>query len=201
MDAHDPYAVLRREHRLIERALDVLGRICDESRRSGALDSADVAQVIHFLREFADRTHHLKEERLLFPAIGSRTIFPGCGLVAEHELGRARVRGMSEALERSSRGDAEGVSAFRREARSFIGLLRDHIVKEDDCLAGTVRRTFSVEDGERLTREFDEMERREIGEHVLERFSAIVASLEAKYGGRRSPGEEAATTGTAGTTS
>ncbi|RPJ70510.1 MAG: hypothetical protein EHM24_15310 [Acidobacteria bacterium] len=179
---HDPYAVLAREHRLIERALDVLGRICEESRRTRALDAADARQVIHFMREFADRTHHLKEERILFPAIESASFFPGCGLISEHKLGRERVKGMAEAVERSSQGDAEGVRAFRRQAWSFIGLLREHIAKEDDCLATVVHRTFSSEAGDRLSREFEDLERRELGEGVFERFAAIVEALEAKYG-------------------
>ena len=109
VDVHDPYAVLAREHRLIERGLGVLSRICDEARRTPGLDLADAAQVIQFLRDFADRTHHLKEERILFPAIESRTFFPGCGLISEHQLGRDRVKGMSDALEAVLRGDAEGV--------------------------------------------------------------------------------------------
>ena len=181
VDVHDPYAVLAREHRLIERGLGVLGRICDESRRTNGLVVADAAQVIQFLRDFADRTHHLKEERILFPAIESRTFFPGCGLTSEHELGRERVKGMSEALEAVSRGDAEGARVFRQQARSLIAMLRAHMAKEDDCLANVVRRAFSSEDCERLTREFDEMERREIGERTFERFEAIVEALEAKH--------------------
>jgi hemerythrin-like domain-containing protein len=178
----DPYAVLAREHRLIERALDVLGHVCDEARRTKGLDAADVTQVIQFLREFADRTHHLKEERILFPAIEARTFFPGCGLISEHQLGRERVKDMAEAAERSLRGDAEGVRVFVRQARSLIGLLRAHIAKEDECLAGVAHRAFSTEEGERLAQEFEEMERREIGERTFERFAAIVEALEAKHG-------------------
>jgi hemerythrin-like domain-containing protein len=58
---------------------------------------------------------------------------------------------------------------------------RAHIAKEDDCLANVVRPAFSSEDCERLTREFDEMERREMGEPTFERFAAIVEALEARH--------------------
>ena len=187
MTEHDPYAVLAREHRLIERALNVLSLICDEARRTGTLDAVEVTQVIQFLREFGDRTHHLKEERILFPAIESTTFFPGCGLVSEHELGRERVKGMADGLERSSRGDAEGVRVFLRQARSLIAMLRAHIAKEDDCLANVVHRSFFGEDGDHLAREFDEMERREMGERTFERFAAMVEALEAKRGGGGPP--------------
>jgi hemerythrin-like domain-containing protein len=99
IDVHDPDAGLAREHRLIERGLNVLSRICDESRRTNGLDTADVTLVIQFLRDFADRTHHLKEKKILFPAIESRTFFPGCGLISEHQLSRERVNGMADAVE------------------------------------------------------------------------------------------------------
>jgi hemerythrin-like domain-containing protein len=180
--AREPYAVLAREHRLIERGLEVLGRICEESRRTQALDAADAGQVLAFLREFADRTHHLKEERILFPAIESASFFPGCGLISEHQLARERVRGMAEAVDRASQGDAEAARAFRRQAWSYIGLLKGHIAKEDDCLASVTARSFSIEEGARLGREFEEMERRELGEGVFERYAAIVEALEAKHG-------------------
>jgi hemerythrin-like domain-containing protein len=68
-----------------------------------------------------------------------------------------------------------------RQARSLIGMLREHIAKEDECLASVVHREFSSEDGERLTQEFDELERREMGERAFERFVAIVEALEAKH--------------------
>jgi len=180
-DDRDPYAVLAREHRLIERALNVLSGICDECRRTGSLNAEKITQVIQFLRDFADRTHHLKEERILFPAIESKTFFPGCGLISEHQLGRERVQRMADAVERWLRGDAEGLRVFRQQARSLIAMLQDHIAKEDDCLANVVHRTFSSGDCERLTREFDEMERREIGERTFERFAAVVEALEAKH--------------------
>jgi hemerythrin-like domain-containing protein len=181
MGDRDPYAVLAREHRLIERALDVLSRICEEFRRSNGLNAADATQLIQFLRDFADRTHHLKEERIPFPAIETKTFFPGCRLISEHQMGRERVAAMAESVKRSSRGDAEGVRAFPRQARSLIGMLRDHIAKEDDCLADVAHRTFSSEEGERLSQEFEEMERREIGEGTFKRFAAVVEALEAKY--------------------
>lgn len=61
-------------------------------------------------------------------------------------------------------------------------MLRAHIAEQDDCLAGVGYRAFSSEEGERLTREFEEMERREIGEGTCERFAAAVETLEAKDG-------------------
>lgn len=143
--AADPYEILAREHRLIERVLDSLGRLCTRSLRSGRLDERAATLALRFVREFADRTHHLKGERLLFPAIEANGYFPGCGLVQEHEDGRERVREMGDALAAAVSGDPEAVRHFVRRARSFIGFLREHIQKEDDCLADVTASTLSRE--------------------------------------------------------
>jgi len=180
----DSYSVLAREHRLIERVLDALGRISDEARRTKRLNDPAAELAIRFLREFADRTHHLKEEKILFPALAAQGYFPGCALISEHEEGRERVSRMADAVERASSGDEEAIRLFVRTARSFIGFLRDHIVKEDECLADVVNTTFSPDEHVRLLEEFDEMERREVGEDAFARFAAVAQELETRYGRR-----------------
>jgi hemerythrin-like domain-containing protein len=176
-----PYAVLAREHRLIERPLNVPGRICDDTWRTEKLDASAATEVLHFLRAFADGAHHPKEERVLFPAIDAKTFFPGCGLVSEHTLGRERVRSMAEAVERSPQGDAEAGKACTRYAWSYITLLRPHIAKEDECLANVVAATFPNDERESLTQALEDIERRKIGERAFERCAAIVEVLEARY--------------------
>jgi hemerythrin-like domain-containing protein len=177
--AADPYEILAREHRLIERVLGALGRLCAQSLGAGRLDERAARLALRFLREFADRTHHLKEERLLFPAIEANGYFPGCGLAQEHEDGRERVRGMGDAVAAAASGDPEAVRLFARQARSYIGFLREHIQKEDDCLADVTASTLSSEARVRLTAQFDELERQEIGERAFERYTALAEEIEA----------------------
>lgn len=186
--AADPYEILAREHRLIERVLNALGRLCAQSLRAGRLDERAATLALRFLREFADRTHHLKEERLLFPAIEANGYFPGCGLVQEHEDGRERVRGISDTVPAAASGDAEAVRLFVRQARSYISFLREHIRKEDDCLADVTASTLSGDARARLTLQFDELEREEIGERAFERYSALAEELE-NLCARTSPAE------------
>ncbi len=177
----DAYGALAREHRLIERVLDILGRLCSDALRSGKIDVPATTFVLRFLQEFADRTHHLKEEGVLFPAIEARGYFPGCGLVGEHEEGRRRVRTMAEALA-ASRNDPEAVRLFARRARAFVSFLRGHIAKEDECLAEVVAVTFSPEEHQRLLEHFAELDRRELGEDACARFAGPIDELETKYG-------------------
>jgi hemerythrin-like domain-containing protein len=62
------------EHRLIERMIFqvkiALGRI----PREGGVDPRFIDIVVDFVRTYADRTHHGKEEDLLFGALASRPL-------------------------------------------------------------------------------------------------------------------------------
>jgi hemerythrin-like domain-containing protein len=73
--------------------------------------------------------------------------------------------------------------AFVRQARSYISLLQAHITKEDDCLARVTAANFP-DAGERaaLAREFVELERREMGDGVFERYAAMLEPLEQRLG-------------------
>lgn len=104
------YSVLARERRLIERVLDSLGRLCDEAHRTKQLDDRAANLAIHFLRDFADRTHHLKEERILFPAIAAQGFLPG---------GEGMLSNGLRAWPRSSR-PSTGPAACRRRARASL---------------------------------------------------------------------------------
>ena len=75
----DSYGVLAREHRLIERVLDALGRISDEARRTRQLNGPAAELAIRFLREFADRTHHLKKRGSCFRPSRHKATFPVVG--------------------------------------------------------------------------------------------------------------------------
>jgi hemerythrin-like domain-containing protein len=113
--------------------------------------------------------------------LGPYTVLAREHRLSEHELGRERVGSMAAAVERSSRGDPAAGKVFMRYARSYIHHLRSHIAKEDECLASAVAVAFSSDERERLTHEFEEMERREIGERAFERCAAVVETLEARH--------------------
>ena len=123
-----PTDVLRDEHRIILGALDLLETAAERVDRGGALTESWWAEAIEWLRAFADRNHHAKEERLLFPAMVKAGVPSEGGpigvMLEEHAQGRALVLAM-----------ATGAPAERPAvARRYIRLLQDHIEKENGVL-------------------------------------------------------------------
>ncbi|MFZ2628825.1 MAG: hemerythrin domain-containing protein, partial [Rugosibacter sp.] len=74
------------------------------------IDVEMVRKIVHFMREFADKCHHGKEEQLLFPAMEKKGVpETGCplgGLMGEHKKGRSLVTALEEAADIYAAGSA-----------------------------------------------------------------------------------------------
>src|SRR5680860_1354935 len=87
----------------LRRMLEVVREMIRRLEAGDPVEADDVQAAIDFIREYADRSHHAKEEDLLFPAMGEAGFPPEGGPVAvmldEHDEGRAYVTSMEEGLQ------------------------------------------------------------------------------------------------------
>lgn len=181
-----PVDILMNEHRLIEQVLDGLEIIVANAAREGKTDLALAHQAIDFLRVFADRCHHGKEEDRLFPALEQKG-YPREGgptgvMISEHEQGRGYIRYMLEAVEAEERGDRSASKWFVQNGNGYIHLLRNHIHKEDHCLFPMVDQVLNPDEQETLLTAFKEFERSEMGPGEHERCLRIAEELAEQLG-------------------
>jgi hemerythrin-like domain-containing protein len=122
--------LLREDHKIILRALDVLQCIVEEPDPE-RIDQDDTATLLRFLRVFADEQHHMKEEGVLFPEL-MRTSQSEAGpvrhLLFEHSQERRLVEGLEDSFRRSKTAE------FVLFANRLTERVRDHIQKEDGIL-------------------------------------------------------------------
>ena len=168
--------VLMDEHQTILRTLACLETLIVDS--AYADESPDTfGEVVDFLRTYADRLHHGKEEDLLFPAMEGRGLSAEAGPTAamryEHEEGRALVRRMATLLE----SEAFDRAAFREPALQFVVLLRSHIAKEDHILFPMAERMLGGSDAGQLERAFEAAEQRDFDPDVHERYEQWALAL------------------------
>ena len=122
--------VLRQDHQIILRSLDVLQKIV-EGENPDQVDQNDAATLLRFLRVFADEHHHMKEESVLFPElvrINHAEAGPLRHLLFEHSQERSLVEGLEDALRRTQ------TSEFVLSANQLRERVRNHIQKEDGIL-------------------------------------------------------------------
>lgn len=173
--------MLMDEHRLIQKVLDwgeaEIARI-DEGRPP---DTAKLIQAVDFIRNFADGCHHAKEEGLLFKRLVEKGMPAQGGPIAvmlhEHELGRAHVAALADALAEADRGEARALAALREHLAGYIALLRAHIHKEDHALFPMADRLLSAEDQEALRHDFERVEREEVGAGVHGKYQRLAEEL------------------------
>jgi hemerythrin-like domain-containing protein len=174
------------EHRVIEQVIACLEEITNRYEAGQALDTTSASEVLDFIRVFADRCHHGKEEDLLFPAMEakgfSRELGPTGVMLSEHDAGRYHVHGMSQAIERIASGDSTAQAEFIEQSRSFAALLRQHILKEDQCLFPMANRALSPADQDALSQSFAKVEHDDLGAGVHERYVALADQLAERFG-------------------
>ena len=181
-----PTEILSGEHRIIEQVLDCLEKIAQNCATEGRLDKTSAEQALDFFRNFADRCHHGKEETHLFPAMEakgfSRQGGPTGVMFSEHEQGRAHIRAMADAIEGAAAGTSEAVAQFVNNAQGYVGLLREHIEKEDHCLFTMANQALTEGDQQRLLAAFENVEQEHMGLGTHEKFLTLADELADRLG-------------------
>ncbi|MEE8373551.1 MAG: hemerythrin domain-containing protein [Dehalococcoidia bacterium] len=132
-----PMQKLVDEHGLIKRFVALIPQIMENLDVESEEGRQIVINGVDFIRSYADRYHHAKEEDILLKYFDEgleiiKTIYE------DHETGRAHVRATLQALED---GDKEAV---REHLDAYRELLTEHIEKEDGTLYPWMDRSLSV---------------------------------------------------------
>lgn len=161
----DEHALIKKLVALIPGLIESLGLDSEEGRRL-ILDSID------FIRSYADKYHHAKEEEVLFKYFDE-----GLDILKviheDHETARAHVRTIIEAVDKKAqRQVAEHLSAYRE-------LLQEHIKKEDEVLYPWMDRNLSVKQVGELFSKFIEIDK-EFGD-TPKKYEAFIKKLEQRF--------------------
>jgi hemerythrin-like domain-containing protein len=176
-----PIGPLMIEHRLIERMIRTIKDLLETIQAEKKEEAAQVERIIHFIRAYADRCHHGKEEEILFRELGRKNISPEHKrmmeeLIEEHTLARQITRSLMESNKRYQNGDATALSEVAAGLRSLVDFYPRHIEKEDRHFFIPVMSYFSPEEREAMIREGYESDSRLLHEE----YADLVKSLETK---------------------
>jgi hemerythrin-like domain-containing protein len=167
------------EHRVIERMLAILEAQLAVMAESRAADPAVIDTAVDFIRTYADRCHHGKEEDILFRRLAGKSLDPELaevmkGLVEDHVRGRAMNRSLMEANTRYRSGDTAALSDIESCVRALVEFYPVHIEKEDRHFFKPCLEYFSDAEKEAMLSDFDEFDRA----LIHEKYRGIVETLE-----------------------
>jgi len=163
MNQNLPYAPLMFEHRLIERFIKAVSDEVRMMKYKKNVNTAFVEMSVNFLRLYADKCHHGKEEGILFKALlGKKLSFKHKEmmniLTNEHQFARKLTSSMSDANSRYIKGDKMAISIIIECMEHLVDMYPGHIFREDNEFFIPVMRYFTDEELKNMVKaekEFD----------------------------------------------
>jgi hemerythrin-like domain-containing protein len=131
-----PIGPLMIEHRLIERMIDVMQEELNIFEKEKKLDPEFLEMAVDFIRTYADRCHHGKEEDILFRELRGKKLKDEHRhtmeeLIEDHRRGRTFTARLGEANKRYVEGDRDAMSTVTDCMKSLVQFYPKHIEKED----------------------------------------------------------------------
>jgi hemerythrin-like domain-containing protein len=178
MRGKSPAGPLIREHRVIERMLASLQREFDVLVESGEADPVTIELATDFIRWYADRCHHGKEEDILFARLAEKTIDDDLRaqmeeLIEEHVYARDLTRRLVAANVAYMAGEQDAIREIESMMRALIQFYPRHIEKEDRHFFKPSLEQFTEEELADMLRDFDEFD----ATLIHRRYGAVVDEL------------------------
>jgi len=167
------------EHRLIERMLTLVEKKIEKIQTTNRVDPLFIDTVVDFIRIYADRTHHGKEEDILFKKIENKQMSDQDRrvmdeLVDEHVLGRKTTKELVEANAQYRVGEKTFLAVIVSKLKKLVNFYPKHIEKEDKVFFPSYMKYLSDEEDQLMLEEFYEFDR----EMIHEKYKSVLQKLE-----------------------
>ena len=174
-----PRGLLMIEHRLIERMVILINQEVSRIKKTGSPNIPLINDMIDFIRSYADKTHHGKEEAILFRDCARKSMSGDDDrimneLLEEHQYGRKTIHKLQEAKEKYIRGDRAQKEVIIHQLEALVHLYPNHIVKEDEVFFPNTEKYFSEAELDRMLDEFREFDQK----MIHEKYRLLIESLE-----------------------
>jgi hemerythrin-like domain-containing protein len=131
-----PAGPLMIEHRLIERMIKLLKENLLALEEKNSTDTDFIETAVDFLRTYADKCHHGKEEDILFRELAKKEMKEEHkkimeGLIEDHKFSRNIIGELTKANENYKNGDSGSLVMIKDSLKKLTDLYPRHIATED----------------------------------------------------------------------
>jgi hemerythrin-like domain-containing protein len=180
-----PTEDLIHEHKAIKVMLGIMSKIAENIKANKGLDAEDIEKIVDFLKTFADKCHHGKEETALFPALVLAGIPEKNGPIAvmlhEHTIGREYIKEISSNVKNYKTGNSNSGELIAASLSNYVNLLENHIHKEENVLFPMADNTLREQKQKEISEQFEKIEEEVVGHGVHEQYHELLEQLKKKY--------------------
>jgi hemerythrin-like domain-containing protein len=162
-----PIGPLMHEHRLIERMIAVIAKGKDAMARNRKVDAVFIDSAVDFIRTYADKTHHGKEEDILFRDLAKKKMNVQHTrimqeLLDEHVFARKMTGELVAAKESWLAGDTKSIDVVLDRITTLVNFYPEHIRKEDKEFFFPILDYLTKDEQDRMLAEFYDFDRQMI---------------------------------------
>jgi len=179
-----PAGPLMKEHRVIERMIALLRKESQRIEEEREVNPTFIDTAVDFIRTYADRTHHGKEEDILFRDLAKKDLSGRHQrvieeLVEEHVRARETVGELVEAKERYVQGEEDALDTVLEKVNVLVAMYPDHIEKEDKRFFLPVMEYFDEAERDAMLEEMRAFDRG----MIHEKYTSVVEEFEGRAAG------------------
>lgn len=169
------------EHRLIERMVSLIKKHLNSIKETEKADPDFIDAAVDFFRTYADKTHHGKEEDILFRELGRKPISEEHRkimgeLLEEHVIARQMVENLHAENKKYTNGDEIALQNILDLLNRFVSFYPAHIEKEDGHFFIAAMTYFDEKEMDLMIQEFITFDKN----MIHEKYKSIVDELENK---------------------
>jgi hemerythrin-like domain-containing protein len=181
-----PIGLLMIEHRLIERMVNLMRQDLERIRANilvdpefAFVDPVFIDVAVDFIRTYADRCHHGKEEEILFAELAGKTLPDDLQalldeLGEEHKQAREYTKELVKAKENYLRQEPDAVNQILSYLDKITAMYPKHIIKEDQHFFIPCMELFTAGEKDAMLEKMWEFDRK----MIHERYEGVVAGIE-----------------------
>jgi len=181
-----PIAPLMIEHRLIERMVGLMRQELERIRANIAVDPefafvdpVFIDTAVDFLRIYADRCHHGKEEDILFAELADKDLDPDLKkimdqLVEEHVRARQYTGELVKSKENYLRQEPNAVKQILSYLDRLTAMYPKHIITEDQHFFIPCMEYFTASEKDAMLEKMWAFDR----QMIHERYEGVVSAIE-----------------------
>ena len=165
--------IISDEHKNFWRIAVTLEHVADDIDNGGTVDPAFFESVFHYIENFADHAHHLKEDDHLFRWMRWRS--PDAhpmldALEEDHRLAKTHLIALQEKFSQATSGQ---YSELTHSLRDYVRRLKAHITREETEAMPLARQILTASDWDEINAKFSDNKDPVFGEQARADFREL----------------------------
>lgn len=177
--------MLQHEFESAERVLQIMEKAANCLNKGDFITQETFRSIIEINREFLDKSHQEKEDKILFPFLKSlrgseKKDFLG-RLLMDHVTARDKIRDMLMSTSSISQGK-KAKKKFTKIVYAYIKHMKKHMHMEEEILFPWINKVLTHEEQLTLMNNFKEKEKDFVQADTQGKYTAMIEELERQLG-------------------